>query len=86
MGIQSSINRVLYYAGAFKIANQRNQYWGAKADNVKAEQQPITKPQKSKQEIMRKKAIQNANNEMYARLNQRNAFADIRDRLLGGKL
>lgn len=85
MGIQSSINRVLYYAGAFKIANKRNQYCGAKTDNVKAEQ-PTTKPQVSKQEIMRKRAIQNANNEMYARLNQRNSFASIRDKLLGGNL
>ena len=86
MGIQSSINRVLYYAGAFKIASQRNKYWGAKSDINEAEKGSSVKPQKSKQEIMRKKAIQNANNEMYARLNQRNAFEDIRYRLLGGKL
>ena len=36
MGIQNSINRVLYYAGAYKIATKRNAVWGAKEQEAKA--------------------------------------------------
>ena len=93
MGIQNSINRVLYYAGAFKIANKRNKYRGSKADmngtpnkanTPKGGSTPKVKTQAGKLNAMRQRAFQSAIDEMQARELQRSAFNKLKMKDFGG--
>lgn len=84
MGIQNSINRVLYYAGAYKIASKRNDYCGAKEQEVKAPKagKPLApagkvKTQAGKLKTMRKRAFSSAMDEAEARSAQRKAFYNV---------
>ena len=83
MGIQDSINRVLYYAGAYKIATKRNAYWGAKEQGIKTPKasNPTTtgkiKTQAGKLKIMRERAFSSAMDEAEARSAQRKGFYNV---------
>ena len=84
MGIQDSINRVLYYAGAYKIATKRNNYWGAKEQEAKAPKadKPLApagkiKTQAGKLKTMRERAFSSAMDEAEARSAQRKGFYNV---------
>lgn len=80
MGIQSSINRMVYYAGAYKIASQRDKYWGAKAEQTAVKKAPsVVKKPSNKSLTMRKKALEMAQRDIEARVTQREAFTHIRN-------
>ena len=83
MSIQDSINRVLYYAGAYKIASKRNAYWGAKEQETKAPKASKPTPagkiktQAGKLKIMRERAFSSAMDEAEARSAQRKGFYNV---------
>lgn len=76
MSIQNSINRVLYYAGAYKIASTRNKYWNSKTNSMKTPKAGV-KTEASKRQTMRERAFSSAMDEGDARRQQLEYFGKI---------
>lgn len=83
MSIQSSVNNVLAFASAYKLANQAFQEKKFVNPNAPKSARIKKESAMSKREVMRQRAFDNVMDEHKARMQQIRAFHDYRT---GGKM